>query len=335
MSWGAVGAAAVTTAGSLVSSSNAGSNRSPAERIYYSDIFPRARALLDRTPDQIVAGISPQLQQLLDYMGIFGGPGGVAGQRAGAADALGQYATGGFRQGLENLSSPVQVGTPDLGVVGSLASNPFVDSMVTAALRDPYRNLTENTLPGINQAAAATGNVGSTRQGVAEGIARRGYADSAADVGASIRGGLYQNALGIESNRQSLISNLNLNRNLSLLGLGGLGLNASQVGQGLDLQGFDTAFNAGQYLRNHQQNLLDAPILNLQQIGQLLLAPMGAAPPQGAPPNAINDALGTGLGVYGALRGIMGSNQAYTDFGNRFNRVDSATTDLVNNSGLF
>ena len=59
-----------------------------------------------------------------------------------------------------------------------------------AAMRDPFRQLTEQTLPTIDRNAMATGNTNSSRAGVAEALANRAFADRSADVGANIQDSL-------------------------------------------------------------------------------------------------------------------------------------------------
>ena len=56
--------------------------------------------------------------------------------------------------------------------------NPIVDAL----MRDSKRTLTEQTLPGINQAASGSGNVNSSRAGVADAIATRDYEDRLMDT---------------------------------------------------------------------------------------------------------------------------------------------------------
>ena len=64
-----------------------------------------------------------------------------------------------------------------------------------AALRDSTRQLTEQTLPGINRAASATGNTNSSRAGIADALATRAYQDRAADVSADITNTLMNQSL--------------------------------------------------------------------------------------------------------------------------------------------
>lgn len=77
------------------------------------------------------------------------------------------------------------------------ADNPFVNSQIDAASRDVTRNLNEGQLPSIDRAASATGNINSSRAGVAAGIASRGAADRIGDISASIRGDAYNRGVGM------------------------------------------------------------------------------------------------------------------------------------------
>ena len=53
-------------------------------------------------------------------------------------------------------------------------------------MRDSTRRLEEQTLPGIDRSASATGNTRSSRAGVAEALAQRAYDDRRADVAAGV-----------------------------------------------------------------------------------------------------------------------------------------------------
>jgi len=59
--------------------------------------------------------------------------------------------------------------------------------LVDSAMRDDYRTLTEQTMPGINMGASASGNINSSRAGVADALAQRSYNDRKADVTANIQ----------------------------------------------------------------------------------------------------------------------------------------------------
>ena len=68
-------------------------------------------------------------------------------------------------------------------------------SLVDAAMRDDRRNLQENTLTGIDMAASGSGNMNSSRAGIAEAVANRGYDDRRADVATNIQNSLIDRSL--------------------------------------------------------------------------------------------------------------------------------------------
>lgn len=120
----------------------------------------------------------------------------LANRTGSAADAL--LGTGDdFLGALDRFSGAAGMDPTEanLTAAAAYANNPFVNGMIDAASRDVVRNLTEEQLPDIDRAAVATGNVNSSRAGVAEGIARRGAEDRIADIGASIRGSAFDRGL--------------------------------------------------------------------------------------------------------------------------------------------
>jgi hypothetical protein len=70
----------------------------------------------------------------------------------------------------------------NIAAAGQYADNPYLDGQIDAASRDVTRNLYENQLPGLNEAATDSGNMNSSRAGVAEGIMKRGAADQIGDI---------------------------------------------------------------------------------------------------------------------------------------------------------
>ena len=68
-------------------------------------------------------------------------------------------------------------------------------AMVDAAMRDDRRNLQENTLTGIDLAASGSGNMNSSRAGVAEAVANRAYDDRRADVALNVQDRLIDRSL--------------------------------------------------------------------------------------------------------------------------------------------
>lgn len=132
--------------------------------------------------------------------------------RNGGADLQNQYLKAGLgmmSNGQSGMSSVADKmanfqtsGGVDSDIAGAskYAANPYMDSMIDAASRDVTRNLKEVQLPGINRSAVGSGNMNSSRAGVAEGIAMRGAQDSIADIAANLRGNAYQNGLQLAQN---------------------------------------------------------------------------------------------------------------------------------------
>lgn len=127
----------------------------------------------------------------------------------------------------------------NIAAASQYANNPYMSSMVDAATRDVRRQFNEETLPGIDRTAAGTGNMNSTRAGIAAGIAQRGLQDAIMDTSAQMRGNAYQQGL-------SQASTDNQQRLAASQALGGLGSDLSKaglygLGQGMDMAGKNIA----------------------------------------------------------------------------------------------
>ena len=105
----------------------------------------------------------------------------------------------------QNYSDLFEAGKADrMGKAQEYAINNS-QPMIDAAMRGDYRNLTEQTLPGINMASSGGGNINSSRAGVADALATRGYNDRKADVSAGIQNQLVNQSLG---EQQSQFNNM-------------------------------------------------------------------------------------------------------------------------------
>lgn len=210
---------------------------------------------------------------------------GLAGGVAGAYGNAGQMLQGGLGQayqynqaalgGSQNpwLTNP----SAYLGLAGQTANNPYLDGQITAALRDPFRQLTEQTLPNIGQQYNMVGQSAGSRRGIAEGIAQRGYADRAADVSAQMRGQAYGQGLGYANQAagNDYMAQQQAAANLGNYGNQGLGYLGQQYGYGQ--QGATDQARWGtqqQELENQQiqgqMNSFNAPWNNLQSYGSYL-----------------------------------------------------------------
>jgi len=61
-------------------------------------------------------------------------------------------------------------------------NNPYLQGAMQSAIRPLTQNYQENVLSGITDQAVQSGQSGSSRQGIAEGIAARGYLDQVGDI---------------------------------------------------------------------------------------------------------------------------------------------------------
>jgi len=138
------------------------------------------------------------------------GQGLVDEQAAGGKDLFsrGSTALGEVDSGLKDFAGKDWTQT-HIDNAGRYANNPHLDGMIQAATRDAQRTFNEDTIRGINQNAAATGNTNSTRAGIAAGVAQRGIADFVGDTSASMRGDAWNNGLKMsQGDQQSLLASL-------------------------------------------------------------------------------------------------------------------------------
>lgn len=165
-----------------------------------------------------------------------------------------------YNQSIGNFASmagqdPTQA---NIAAATAYANNPATDGMIDAASRDVTRNLYENEIPGINRAGTASGNINSSRAGVAQGIAERGAGDRVADISSSIRGQAYDRGLGLaEQSRGTNLSAMGQTAGLYGQQLG-MGVDALQAGNSMTQGNMGNAIDASKLYQNDQQGQLDA-----------------------------------------------------------------------------
>lgn len=227
---------------------------------------------------QQVAGFNPLQNQALGAMGGYGAPDGMGGNIANQFQQGGSAAygagLGGYGATLGGLAGGApQVGQLNQGYAQSIADNPYVDSQITAALRDPYRGLTEGTLPGLAGGAAGAGQFGGSELSQGSDIARRGYEDRAADVGAGFRGAAYGQGLGI-ANQQATMNPALQNQAYGLMnqassGLAGMGQYGLNNAYGMGQNNIGMGLTAGNIQQGQEQTELDS-LMNNFYLGQQL-----------------------------------------------------------------
>lgn len=144
------------------------------------------------------------------------------------------------------------------------ANNPATDGMIDAASRDVVRNLTEGDLPNINRAAAGSGNMNSSRAGVASAVAERGAADRVSDISAAIRGDQFNRGLSLAENaRQANMSGLDRATQLGNQTFG-LGIDGISSGNTFNLGNLEALINAGGLRQRDAQGQIDADFARWQ-----------------------------------------------------------------------
>lgn len=222
-------------------------------------------------PEEQVAPWSPTLQTGVDALARYGSTNNIGD----LIQAMGEGGLFGFGAGQNALLDLLGQGAPtNMGFsaedMARYMPEDQIESSITAALRDPYRAFTEGALPGMDLAAAATGNVGSTRigpGGVAEGILTRGYEDRAADIAAGVRGAYEDRAFGQLSQEaqqnamlQSMFQNLQRGVGGDLIGSGTTAANLMNMANQINLGDIQALLTAGGMETDQAQRYADAAI---------------------------------------------------------------------------
>ena len=192
-----------------------------------------------------------------------------------------------------------------LGDVLDPQTNPHLRSAINAAVRPINENYLETILPGIRGEAITAGQLGGSRQGIAEGIAARGTQRQVADTAATMANQGYQSGLDA------------MTKGLAL---------TPQTLQGLTVPGLTTGA-VGDVQRGMSQQLLDeqaykhmyaqmAPWLAAKEV-----AAVGAGLPGGTnvstTPNPVQQSnpLGQALGLGSLALGLIPGMQPFAAMG--------------------
>lgn len=131
-----------------------------------------------------------------------------------------------------------------LGPALDVNSNPYLQSAIAAGVRPIQENLVESTLPAIRSEAATTGNFGSSRQGIAEGLAAKGASQAIADTSARMASDAYNTGIGAMQNAIQLSPQTMANYLTPGLTMSGVGdVRQGQAQALLDQQASDFSYN--------------------------------------------------------------------------------------------
>jgi hypothetical protein len=216
-----------------------------------------------------------------------------------------------------------------IGNAGQYASNPYLDGQIDAASRDITRNLHEQQLPGLDMTATSTGNMNSSRTGVAQGIMERGAADRIGDISAQMRGNAYQNGLGMAQGQYNTGMSQMLGANGQLLQGGQFGADATSNGVSMGYGAGDAMARAGAGFQSQAQNEING---NRQQFQDQQNQPLDLISKymqmiNGNYGSSSNSSTSGGSKMMGALAGGLGGMGLYGKFqGMQGGQTPSTTT---------
>ncbi len=147
-------------------------------------------------PGSSIAGFDPLQQQAQQQILSAAESPAFLGTLQGATDAQ-QAFTGPLLQ--QSLQGNEQL----LGQLTSPEANPFLQSAIQSAIAPLGRELTQRALPAVRSGAIEAGQLGGSRQGIAEGLATQGFFDRAGEVAAALAN---QSLLSGQELSQKLVS---------------------------------------------------------------------------------------------------------------------------------
>lgn len=180
------------------------------------------------------AGLNPDQVAALNNQKNFGNTGFGYGSNLAAGAA-------GFGNNYNDLFNQASSGNAMDTAMNYAANNS--DALVNAAMRGANRNLNEVQLTGLNNRASGSGNMNSSRAGVAEAVLRRSNSELEADTRANIEDTLMRRSLG-QSNTD--FSNA-MGANAGMAGAFGTGMSTG-------FNGISNMLNSGSAFQKDLQN---------------------------------------------------------------------------------
>lgn len=218
-------------------------------------------------PSQFTANYTPDQIAAFQAQQNYGMNTGTAANSAAAGGAMNAAGVSGVQNGLGGLAGFQNQGGTDSNIAAAMkyAGNQPISAMTDAAMRDATNQANEVTKPGIDEAAAGSGNVNSSRTAIQQGIVDRGLAQKAGDISANLRGAAYNSGLTLAQQNSQYGNTNNLTALMAQLSGGtsavnaGTAANSGSVTQAGGLFNIANAGIAGQY------GAAQAPLTNAQQ----------------------------------------------------------------------
>lgn len=242
---------------------NVTTTQKPYQAPYLDYGFDEAKKLYqggapDYYPGQTLASQNPFQTGAINNLGNFN-PNAVnaytnvgnqfMGGASGAMNTLSNIA--GMQQGPQaNMMTMQQLGQ----------YQPMINQMVDASTQQGMRTYNEQFNPQLNAAAAASGNIGSSRAGIAQGIAQRGIAENAQMVGANAMNNLFNqgNEMNLaNANLGQNFLNTQLNAATNLGQFAGTGADMINQADASQLGGYKTNLAAGDIQNEYDQAVIN------------------------------------------------------------------------------
>jgi hypothetical protein len=193
------------------------------------------------TPTGFTAQMTPQ--QLQAYQSVYGAANGnTSAQTQQNTGALTSNAgAGGVQGALSGLSgyNPSIQGEVNAGQQYAAGQN--IPAQVQAAMLGANQEANQVTLPGIDSAAAGSGNTNSSRTGIASGLVQQGLAQQAGALSAQLQGNAYNTGANLQNSNNSNILG-------GLQSQGSIGNSAVNSGSGALSSGVNDQANLGNQL---------------------------------------------------------------------------------------
>src|SRR6266576_1005348 len=267
-----------------------GGSQQPPTQTTKQELSPEQRQIMDYAMPGIAsfAAQTPQRYQGQTIAGF--DPSQTAGQEM-ALQAAGTQANLG-NAGAGTSSYWLRPGALDVN------QDPVVQGAIQAATRPMYNQLQQQILPQLGEEATGTGNFGSSRQGIAQGVATQATQTAAGEAGAKIAFDAYKTNVTAQLQSLGLLPQTEQNLNNPALTTSAVGDVRNQMEQRLLDQNVNN-FNWDQY----------APFLQSKEIMSLLQGfPGGQTTTTGSvpPTNVAGQALG-GAATVAALGATLGT----------------------------
>lgn len=194
------------------------------------------------------------------------------------------------------------------GRVWDPASNPNLQGAVDAAVRPIYEGLTEKALPAIRGEAVTTGNFGSSRQGIAEGMATREASRAAGDTASKLVQSQYETNVNAQLKAMGLLPTVQGAQTVEGTTTSGVGdvrqaMEQALLGQDVNAFNFDqmAPFLQSKEIMSLMQGLPGGTTTSTANTPQAnpWMTSLGGAASGAALGSAIMPGIGTGVGALG------------------------------------